>query len=82
MRKMVLLEDDLWYLLKRAGWGPKGLTYFALKLNLLAQVDELLCPPHSLDIVIAVSDQLSVHQGRREEENHVRVPCKKSGIWL
>ena len=67
---------------KESRVGTQGLTYFALKLNLLAQVDELLCPPHSLDVVIAVSDQLSVHQGRREEENHVRVPCKKSGNWL
>lgn len=32
--------------------------YFTLELNLLAQVDELLCPSHPLDIVIAVSDQL------------------------
>lgn len=39
------------------------LTHFAFKLNLLAQVDELLCPAHSLDVVIAVSDQLPGEQG-------------------
>lgn len=43
--------------------GCKGLTHFALKLNLLAQVDELLRPSHPLDIVIAVPDQLRVEQG-------------------
>ena len=41
-------------------WGPEGRTYFALKLNLLAQEDQLLRPSHPLDIVIAVSDQLCV----------------------
>lgn len=46
------------------GGGSKGLTHFAFKLNLLAQVDQLLCPSHPLDVVIAVSDQLSVEQGR------------------
>lgn len=38
------------------------ITHFALELDLLAQIDQLLCPSHSLNIVIAVSDQLSVGQ--------------------
>lgn len=41
----------------------RRLTHLAFKLNLLAQVDELLRPAHSLDIVIAVSDQLPGEQG-------------------
>lgn len=41
----------------------KRLTHFAFKLNLLAQVDELLRATHSLDVVIAVSDQLPGEQG-------------------
>ena len=46
--------------LEGAPWGPEGQTYFALKLNLLAQVDQLLRPSHPLDVVIAVTDQLCV----------------------
>lgn len=51
----------------QAGRGCRGPTHFALKLNLLTQVDELLCPAHSLDIVIAVSDQLKGGQGEERE---------------
>lgn len=52
-------------------WGPEGRTYFALKLNLLAQVDQLLRPSHPLDVVIAVSDQLCIQQGKERG----REPC-------
>lgn len=44
--------------------GVPGTAHFAFKLNLLAQVDELLCPPHPLHIVVAVSDQLRTEQGK------------------
>lgn len=76
-------EVNLW----QERLGCKGPTHFAFELNLLAQVDELLCPPHPLDVVIAVPDQLRVEQGEEREEHCVRgcdlgVPSKKSGGWL
>lgn len=51
--------------------GCEGPTHFAFELNLLAQVDELLCPSHPLDVVIAVPDQLRVEQGEEREKSAV-----------
>lgn len=56
---------------KVAGEVPR-LTHFALELDLLAQVDELLCATHPLDVVIAVSDELSVERVRKGEGHCVR----------
>lgn len=53
--------------------GVPGTAHFALKLNLLAQVDKLLCPPHPLHIAVAVPDQLRRDQGKEREDHCVRV---------
>lgn len=53
--------------------GVPGSAHFALKLNLLAQVDELLCPPHPLHIAVAVPDQLRTEQGKEREHHCVSV---------
>lgn len=53
--------------------GVPGSAHFALKLNLLAQVDELLRPPHPLHIAVAVPDQLRTEQGKERQDHCVRV---------